>query len=118
MRTLDSGIGTFPLPDSTNRATGRHISKTSSCLDYELSSSLEKIPHATNVSQKAKTLEREVPCTAECNSPQQDMIGHSASDPTMIAKPVQALQRCLPKPFPAGTFKKNYLLYSHFCMVR
>ncbi|XP_032880531.1 nck-associated protein 5 isoform X2 [Amblyraja radiata] len=108
MRTLDSGIGTFPLPDSTNRATGRHISKTSSCLEYELSSSLEKIPHATNVSQKAKTLEREVPCTAECNSPQQDMIGHSASDPTLIAKPVQALQRCLPKPFSAGFLVPKY----------
>ncbi|XP_051888974.1 nck-associated protein 5 isoform X2 [Pristis pectinata] len=113
MRTLDSGIGTFPLPDSANRATGRHITKTTSCLDYELSSSLEKIPHITNVSQKAKTLEREVPCSAECSSPRQDMIGHSASDPTMVAKPVQAFQSCLPKPSSAGFLVPKYKMQDH-----
>ncbi|XP_054641041.1 nck-associated protein 5-like isoform X3 [Dunckerocampus dactyliophorus] len=30
MRTLDSGIGTFPLPDSVTRACGRHIPKSES----------------------------------------------------------------------------------------
>ncbi|XP_061572175.1 nck-associated protein 5-like isoform X2 [Cololabis saira] len=30
MRTLDSGIGTFPLPDSVSRASGRHIPKSES----------------------------------------------------------------------------------------
>ncbi|XP_019207363.1 nck-associated protein 5 isoform X4 [Oreochromis niloticus] len=30
MRTLDSGIGTFPLPDSVTRASGRHIPKSES----------------------------------------------------------------------------------------
>ncbi|XP_067843362.1 nck-associated protein 5-like isoform X2 [Heptranchias perlo] len=105
MRTLDSGIGTFPLPDSTNRATGRHVPKTTSCLECELSSSLEESPHLTNVSQKAKTLEREVPCSVECSSSGQDMISHSASDPTMAAKAKQAFQSCLPKPSTAGLLK-------------
>lgn len=30
MRTLDSGIGTFPLPDSVTRAGGRHVPKSES----------------------------------------------------------------------------------------
>lgn len=33
MRTLDSGIGTFPLPDSVTRASGRHIPKSESSHD-------------------------------------------------------------------------------------
>ncbi|XP_062908557.1 nck-associated protein 5 isoform X4 [Mobula hypostoma] len=108
MRTLDSGIGTFPLPDSVSRATGRHVTKTTSCLDYELSSSLEKMPYTAKVSQKAKTLEREVPCSAECSNPRQEMIGHSASDPTMVAKPAQAFPNCLPKPSSAGFLVTKY----------
>ncbi|XP_059822276.1 nck-associated protein 5 isoform X9 [Hypanus sabinus] len=108
MRTLDSGIGTFPLPDSVNRATGRHVTKTSSCLDYELCSSLEKMPYTATVSQKAKTLEREVPCSAECSNPRPEMIGHSASDPTMVAKPALAFPSCLPKPSSAGFLVTKY----------
>ncbi|XP_072903698.1 nck-associated protein 5 isoform X3 [Hemitrygon akajei] len=108
MRTLDSGIGTFPLPDSVNRATGRHVTKTTSCLDYELCSSLEKMPYTATVSQKAKTLEREVPCSAECSNPRPEMIGHSASDPTMVAKPALAFPSCLPKPSSAGFLVAKY----------
>uniref|UniRef100_UPI00398EA32A nck-associated protein 5-like isoform X2 n=1 Tax=Pristiophorus japonicus TaxID=55135 RepID=UPI00398EA32A len=108
MRTLDSGIGTFPLPDSTNRATGRHVPKTSACLECELSSSLEEAPHLTHVSPKAKTLEREMPCSAECSSPGQDTIGHSASDPSIADQAVQAFQKCLPKPSTAGFLMPKY----------
>ncbi|XP_041056772.1 nck-associated protein 5-like isoform X2 [Carcharodon carcharias] len=108
MRTLDSGIGTFPLPDSTNRATGRHVSKTTSYLECDLSSSLLEAPYLINVSQKAKTLEREVPNRTECSSPGQDMIGHSASDPTVSAKAIQAFQSCIPKPSTAGFLVSKY----------
>ncbi|XP_038645790.1 nck-associated protein 5 isoform X2 [Scyliorhinus canicula] len=108
MRTLDSGIGTFPLPDSTNRATGRHLPKTTSYLECDLSSSLQEAPHLTNVSQKAKTLEREVPNRTECSAPGQGMIGHSASDPTVAARAVQAFQSCLPKPSTAGFLVPKY----------
>ncbi|XP_023693509.2 nck-associated protein 5 isoform X3 [Paramormyrops kingsleyae] len=31
MRTLDSGIGTFPLPESVTRVPGRHLPKTEFC---------------------------------------------------------------------------------------
>ncbi|KAJ8003537.1 hypothetical protein DPEC_G00149380 [Dallia pectoralis] len=33
MRTLDSGIGTFPLPDSVTRVNGRHVAKSESSPD-------------------------------------------------------------------------------------
>ncbi|XP_043965854.1 nck-associated protein 5-like isoform X2 [Gambusia affinis] len=33
MRTLDSGIGTFPLPDSVSRAAGRHVPRSESSPD-------------------------------------------------------------------------------------
>uniref|UniRef100_A0A3Q1EZJ5 NCK associated protein 5 n=1 Tax=Acanthochromis polyacanthus TaxID=80966 RepID=A0A3Q1EZJ5_9TELE len=41
MRTLDSGIGTFPLPDSVTRASGRHIPKSESSPDGVTASSSE-----------------------------------------------------------------------------
>ncbi|XP_043549994.1 nck-associated protein 5 isoform X2 [Chiloscyllium plagiosum] len=108
MRTLDSGIGTFPLPDSTNRVTGRHVPKTRTYLECDLSLSLQEAPHLINVSQKAKTLEREVPCRTECSTPGPDKIGHSTSDPTVAAKAVQAFQSCLPKPSTAGFLVPKY----------
>ncbi|XP_048455193.1 nck-associated protein 5 [Rhincodon typus] len=108
MRTLDSGIGTFPLPDSNNRATGRHVPKTRSYLECDISLSLQEAPHLINASQKAKTLEREVPRRAEYSNPGPDMFGHSTSDPTVSAKAVQAFQSCLPKPSPAGFLQPKY----------
>uniref|UniRef100_A0A8D0DF44 NCK associated protein 5 n=1 Tax=Sander lucioperca TaxID=283035 RepID=A0A8D0DF44_SANLU len=46
MRTLDSGIGTFPLPDSVTRASGRHIPKSESSPDgvTACSSDLDREP--------------------------------------------------------------------------
>lgn len=102
MRTLDSGIGTFPLPDSGNRLTGRHISKQELDLENDVLTPAEKsFPLAP--SEKAKTLEREVPSTVNNNQgPTESRISHSTSDPTMIAKGVQQLQSRLPKPASAG----------------
>ncbi|XP_062972678.1 nck-associated protein 5 isoform X2 [Elgaria multicarinata webbii] len=95
MRTLDSGIGTFPLPDSGNRSTGRHVSK------QEMDLEMEVFPQAP--SEKAKTLEREVPSTAQKNQGSvESIISHSASDPTMTAKGVRPFQSRLPKPASSG----------------
>ncbi|XP_007894376.2 nck-associated protein 5 [Callorhinchus milii] len=102
MRTLDSGIGTFPLPDSTNRPSGRHVPKSTSSLECELSSSPGEAPHPTNIFQKAKTLEREVPSSGEGSHPGPDTISHSASDPTMTSKGLQSFQSCIPKTSRAG----------------
>ncbi|XP_043381209.1 nck-associated protein 5 isoform X2 [Chelonia mydas] len=101
MRTLDSGIGTFPLPDSGNRSTGRYVSKQESTLETEVFMSPEQaLPSAPSI--KAKTLEREVPSTAKSPESVESMISHSTSDPAMTAKVVQPFQSRLPKPVSSG----------------
>ncbi|KYO18106.1 nck-associated protein 5 isoform C [Alligator mississippiensis] len=101
MRTLDSGIGTFPLPDSGNRSTARHVSKQESTLETEVFTSPEEVlPSAPSV--KAKTLEREVPSTAKSQGSVESIISHSTSDPTMTAKNIRPFQSRLPKPASSG----------------
>ncbi|XP_067995195.1 nck-associated protein 5 isoform X2 [Melanerpes formicivorus] len=101
MRTLDSGIGTFPLPDSGNRSTGRHASKQESAMETEvLAPSEQVLPSAPSV--KAKTLEREVPSTAKSQESVESIISHSTSDPAMTAKGIRPFQSRLPKPASSG----------------
>ncbi|KAJ7407405.1 nck-associated protein 5 isoform X5 [Willisornis vidua] len=101
MRTLDSGIGTFPLPDSGNRSTGRHISKPESTLETEALAASEQVPPSAP-SVKAKTLEREVPSTAKSQESVESIISHSTSDPAMTAKGIRPFQSRLPKPASSG----------------
>uniref|UniRef100_A0A8B9GLN8 Nck-associated protein 5 C-terminal domain-containing protein n=1 Tax=Amazona collaria TaxID=241587 RepID=A0A8B9GLN8_9PSIT len=96
MRTLDSGIGTFPLPDSGNRSAGRHVSKQDSTLQIEVLAQSEQVLSASSV--KAKTLEREVPSTAKSQESVESIISHSTSDPAMTAKGIRPFQSRLPKP--------------------
>ncbi|XP_075789385.1 nck-associated protein 5 isoform X2 [Pelodiscus sinensis] len=99
MRTLDSGIGTFPLPDSGNRSSGRYVSKQES--ETEVFRSPEQVlPSAPSI--KAKTLEREVPSTAKSPESVESTISHSTSDPTMTAKGFRPFQSRLPKPVSSG----------------
>ncbi|XP_016278101.2 nck-associated protein 5 isoform X2 [Monodelphis domestica] len=101
MRTLDSGIGTFPLPDSGNRSTGRHTCKPETSMESEPFLSLqETLPSAPHI--KAKTLEREVPSAANTQGSLESIIVHSTSDPVMIAKGIQPFQSRLPKPASSG----------------
>ncbi|XP_050755591.1 nck-associated protein 5 [Gymnogyps californianus] len=101
MRTLDSGIGTFPLSDSGNRSTGRHVSKQESTLETEvLAPSQQDLLSAPSV--KAKTLEREVPSAAKSQESVESIISHSTSDPAMTAKGIRPFQSRLPKPASSG----------------
>ncbi|NXD76966.1 NCKP5 protein, partial [Halcyon senegalensis] len=101
MRTLDSGIGTFPLPDSGNRSTGRHVSKQESTSETEVLAPSEQVLLSAP-SVKAKTLEREVPSTAKSQESVESIISHSTSDPAMTAKGVRPFQSRLPKPASSG----------------
>ncbi|KAM9550363.1 nck-associated protein 5 isoform 2-T2 [Guaruba guarouba] len=101
MRTLDSGIGTFPLPDSGNRSTGRHVSKQDSTLQIEVLAQSEQVLLSAS-SVKAKTLEREVPSTAKRQESVESIISHSTSDPAMTAKGIRPFQSRLPKPASSG----------------
>uniref|UniRef100_A0A2K5QXF8 NCK associated protein 5 n=1 Tax=Cebus imitator TaxID=2715852 RepID=A0A2K5QXF8_CEBIM len=109
MRTLDSGIGTFPLPDSGNRSTGRYLCQPDSPEDTEPLLPLQSAFSAAS-SMRAQTLEREVPSSTDGQRPADSAIVHSASDPIMTARGMRPLQSCLPKPASSGkgsTQKQN-----------
>ncbi|MBN3326854.1 NCKP5 protein, partial [Atractosteus spatula] len=105
MRTLDSGIGTFPLPDSADRVTGRHLPKSESNPERVLSVSPEPTEHhALATLPKATTLEREVPSNCETCQGDPSSIGQSLSDPTVAASRC-VLQRHLSTPTISGVMK-------------
>ncbi|XP_061075606.1 nck-associated protein 5-like [Conger conger] len=66
MRTLDSGIGTFPLPDYVIGAAGKSIPKARPQGEQE-SASHGKPGPVTKVPRKARTLERELSSLEEVN---------------------------------------------------
>uniref|UniRef100_A0A8C6QH53 Nck-associated protein 5 C-terminal domain-containing protein n=1 Tax=Nannospalax galili TaxID=1026970 RepID=A0A8C6QH53_NANGA len=101
MRTLDSGIGTFPLPDSGTRSTGRYICQSESPEDTEPLLPLQPAP-STASSARAQTLEREVPSSADNQCSSESSIIHSISDPGMMTRGMQAPQSLLPKPTSSG----------------
>ncbi|XP_029419103.1 nck-associated protein 5 isoform X2 [Nannospalax galili] len=108
MRTLDSGIGTFPLPDSGTRSTGRYICQSESPEDTEPLLPLQPAP-STASSARAQTLEREVPSSADNQCSSESSIIHSISDPGMMTRGMQAPQSLLPKPTSSGknSFQKQ-----------
>ncbi|XP_062323237.1 nck-associated protein 5-like isoform X1 [Osmerus eperlanus] len=60
MRTLDSGIGTFPMPDYASSATGKSIPKGKLQGEQGFSGSQGKHGAPMKVPRKARTLEREL----------------------------------------------------------
>uniref|UniRef100_A0A8C6ABU9 NCK associated protein 5 n=1 Tax=Marmota marmota marmota TaxID=9994 RepID=A0A8C6ABU9_MARMA len=96
MRTLDSGIGTFPLPESGNRSMGRYICPPDSPEETDPLLSLQPAP-STVSSIRAQTLEREVPSSADSQCSTKTAIVHSISDPIMTARGMRPQSR-LPKP--------------------
>lgn len=66
--TLDSGIGTFPLPDCSSGAAGRSLSKTRAGADHHSSGSPGR------AGRRARTLERELPSQEDCYTPHKQLI--------------------------------------------
>ncbi|XP_035250007.1 nck-associated protein 5-like isoform X1 [Anguilla anguilla] len=98
-RTLDSGIGTFPLPDSVARATGRHLTKSASTPERALATPVEA------PQDPAPTLlpRWKVPSRPETRSRPHSGVGVSLSDPTMTgSKDLPDSQSRLPKPSTSG----------------
>ncbi|XP_021053659.1 nck-associated protein 5 [Mus pahari] len=108
MRTLDSGIGTFPLPDSGNRSTGRYTCQQDSPEDPDALLPLQPAPSMAS-SATAQTLDRKVPSSTDSQSSPESMIIHSMSDPSMLAIEMRASQSHLPKPPSSGkpSFEKQ-----------
>ncbi|CAJ1084425.1 nck-associated protein 5-like isoform X1 [Xyrichtys novacula] len=65
--TLDSGIGTFPLPDCSSGAAGRGLSKTRAGADHHSGS-------PGRAGRRARTLERELTSQEECYAPHKQLI--------------------------------------------
>ncbi|XP_041637953.1 nck-associated protein 5-like isoform X2 [Cheilinus undulatus] len=98
MRTLDSGIGTFPLPDSVTRASGRHIPKSESSPDAVTagSSELDREPPSSHPDPSQPDVK--VPSLPKSHLHAPTSLGHSLSDPTvMCSNNPQDNQSRLPK---------------------
>uniref|UniRef100_A0A665WHJ9 Nck-associated protein 5 C-terminal domain-containing protein n=1 Tax=Echeneis naucrates TaxID=173247 RepID=A0A665WHJ9_ECHNA len=98
MRTLDSGIGTFPLPDSVTRASGRHIPKSESSPDRVTAGSSELDQEPSSSHPDSPHPEVRVPSlpTSRLHAP--TSMGHSLSDPTVTCgSSSQDTQSRLPK---------------------
>ncbi|XP_070695745.1 nck-associated protein 5-like isoform X2 [Pempheris klunzingeri] len=66
--TLDSGIGTFPLPDCSSGAAGRSLSKTRAGAEHHSSGSPGR------AGRRARTLDRELTSQEECYTPHKQLI--------------------------------------------
>ncbi|XP_059183874.1 nck-associated protein 5-like [Centropristis striata] len=98
MRTLDSGIGTFPLPDSVTRASGRHIPKSESSPDGVTagSSDLDREPPSFHPDPSQPDVK--VPSLPKTRPHAPTSMGHSLSDPSVTcSNNAQDTQSRLPK---------------------
>ncbi|XP_044044553.1 nck-associated protein 5-like isoform X3 [Siniperca chuatsi] len=98
MRTLDSGIGTFPLPDSVTRASGRHIPKSESSPNGVTagSSELHREPPSSHPDPSQPDVK--VPFLPKTCLHAPSSMGHSLSDPTVTcSNNAQDTQSRLPK---------------------
>ncbi|XP_067439453.1 nck-associated protein 5-like isoform X3 [Thunnus thynnus] len=98
MRTLDSGIGTFPLPDSVTRASGRHIPKSESSPDGVTASTSELDRETPSSHPDPSQSGVKVPSLPKTCPHAPTSIGHSLSDPTVTCSSnTQDAQSRLPK---------------------
>ncbi|XP_051003239.1 nck-associated protein 5 isoform X1 [Acomys russatus] len=101
MRTLDSGIGTFPLPDSGNRSMGRYLCQSDTPEDTEPLLPLQHDPPIAS-SARAQTLDREVPSYTDSQSSSEATVIHSTSDPSMMTRGMRTPQSHFPKSTSSG----------------
>ncbi|CAM9613110.1 unnamed protein product [Lampetra planeri] len=117
MRTLDSGIGTFPPPDPSGR--GPPCQQPAAPIHGQPGAPAGGGGRGAGVSggtAKAKTLDREtapgVGGGGGCVGDGADRMSHSLSDPSMAARASRAAQSRLPKPVIAG-FGNRKAGYAH-----
>nr|XP_046238558.1 nck-associated protein 5-like isoform X3 [Scatophagus argus] len=98
MRTLDSGIGTFPLPDSVTRASGRHIPKSESSPDGLTAGSSELDRESCSSHADPSQPDVKVPSLPKTRLHAPNIMGHSLSDPSVTcSNNAQDIQSRLPK---------------------
>ncbi|XP_026157625.1 nck-associated protein 5-like isoform X2 [Mastacembelus armatus] len=98
MRTLDSGIGTFPLPDSVTRASGRHIPKSESSPDGVTAGSAELNQEPPSSHPDPSQPNVKVPSLPNTRLHDPTSMGHSRSDPNVTcSSDTQDTESRLPK---------------------
>lgn len=114
MRTLDSGIGTFPLPDSVTRASSRHIPKSESSPDRVTAGSSE-LDRGTSSHLDPSLPNVKVPSLPKTRLHAPTSMGHSLSDPTVTSSSnAQDTQSRLPKLATSGKWKASSNLGFHW----
>ncbi|KAI1885038.1 hypothetical protein AGOR_G00216070 [Albula goreensis] len=109
-RTLDSGIGTFPLPDSVARATGRHLPKSTSSPVQALSVPAELAKDVPSTSLPKP----QVPFPSESSQNKPCNASHFLSDYTISQRDVCDPQSQPPKPTTSGVMKCNRLSQNEY----
>uniref|UniRef100_UPI003AAC1F05 nck-associated protein 5-like n=1 Tax=Centroberyx gerrardi TaxID=166262 RepID=UPI003AAC1F05 len=113
MRTLDSGIGTFPLPDSVTRAGGRHIPKSESSPDGVTGgpAELDRDPPPSHPDPSQPNVK--VPSLPKTRLHAPASMGHSLSDPAVTrSSRAHDTQSRLPKPATSDAIRTKRLSLS------
>ncbi|XP_061090113.1 nck-associated protein 5-like [Conger conger] len=108
-RTLDSGIGTFPLPDSVARATGRHLPKSTSTPPGRALGA-----PAGRADDLPPTLPPESQVPSKCSPRAPPVPSHSPSDCGVSHRGVSDTQTRLSKPTASGVMRGKRLSQSEF----
>ncbi|XP_077958504.1 nck-associated protein 5-like isoform X3 [Gasterosteus aculeatus] len=95
-RTLDSGIGTFPLPDSVTRAGGRHVPKSESSPDVATAGSSDPHREPSSSPPDPSRPDVTVPSLPKTYPHAPTGMGHSLSNPSVTRNARDAQSR-LPK---------------------
>ncbi|XP_064826885.1 nck-associated protein 5-like isoform X2 [Oncorhynchus masou masou] len=121
MRTLDSGIGTFPLPDSVTRVNGRHIPRSESSPDRTMASvhsPTDPDQDLLSASAAHSPSHVTVPSLSESQPhvPPTSALGHSLSDSTVTGRGCgqEALSR-LPRPSTSDVIRRQRLSQIELC---
>ncbi|KAM9397893.1 nck-associated protein 5-like isoform 4-T6 [Salvelinus alpinus] len=121
MRTLDSGIGTFPLPDSVTRVNGRHIPRSESSPDRMMTSihsPTDPDQDLLSASAAHSPSHVKVPSLSETHPHAQptSALGHSLSDPSVTGRGCgQEALSCLPRPSTSDVIRRKRLSQIDLC---
>ncbi|XP_029612429.1 nck-associated protein 5 isoform X2 [Salmo trutta] len=121
MRTLDSGIGTFPLPDSVTRINGRHIPRSESSPDRMMASvhsPTDPDQDLLSASAAHSPSHVKVPSLSETHphAPPTSALGHSLSDSTVTGRGCgQEALSLLPRPINSDVIRRKRLSQIELC---
>lgn len=116
-RTLDSGIGTFPLPDSVSRLNGRHIPRSESSPGRVSGPPSDPDPDPDSPVRPPPP-RVEVPSPADSSLHAPGALEHSPSDPTVTPSPAEDARSHLAKPSTSDVMRARTLSQMELRLTR